>query len=48
MPEGPEVKVLVNYLNKKLKNQTLEDIEILSGKYQRATTKGAFIKINNY
>ena len=43
MPEGPEVKVLVNYLNKKLKNQILEDIEILSGKYQRATTKSTTI-----
>ncbi len=33
MPEGPEVRLLVDILNKKLKNKTIKNIEILGGKY---------------
>jgi len=33
MPEGPEVKILVEKINKKLKNKTLNNIEFLYGRY---------------
>jgi DNA-formamidopyrimidine glycosylase len=54
MPEGPEVKMLVDLLNKKLKNKTIKNIEILGGKYLRkkadfSNLKGLNIKsINCY
>lgn len=35
MPEGPEVKNLVSWLNKDLKNKELINIKILSGRYKR-------------
>ena len=35
MPEGPEVKVLVSELNKKLKNKTLINVDILTGRYTK-------------
>jgi formamidopyrimidine-DNA glycosylase len=35
MPEGPEVRLLVDLLNKKFKNGTIKYIEILGGKYLR-------------
>ncbi len=33
MPEGPEVKYITNYLNKKVKNKMLQNIEINFGRY---------------
>lgn len=33
MPEGPDIKVLINNLNKTFKNKNLENIEILKGRY---------------
>lgn len=39
MPEGPEVKRLVLWLNKKIKNKTLKNIEILNGKYLKKNIK---------
>ena len=35
MPEGPEVKYLVDYLNKQLKNNKITDIIIHGGRYKR-------------
>ncbi len=35
MPEGPEVRLLVDKLNRKIKNKTIKNIEILGGKYLR-------------
>lgn len=35
MPEGPEVKILVDQLNKKLKNSTILSLEINSGRYSK-------------
>ncbi len=35
MPEGPEVRLVVDMLNKKIKNKTIKKIEILGGKYLR-------------
>ncbi len=35
MPEGPEVRLLVDILNKKIKNKTIFKIDILGGKYLR-------------
>ncbi len=35
MPEGPEVKYVTNFLNKKVKNKILNDITINSGRYQK-------------
>jgi DNA-formamidopyrimidine glycosylase len=35
MPEGPEVKYLVDKLNRKLKNKILKNITIKSGRYQK-------------
>lgn len=35
MPEGPETKYLVNWLNKDLKNKKLNNIIILGGRYKR-------------
>ena len=35
MPEGPEVKYLVDSLNKKYKNKFISDINILGGRYKR-------------
>ena len=35
MPEGPEVKYLVDSLNKKYKNKYISDINILGGRYKR-------------
>ncbi len=44
MPEGPEVKLLVDKLNKKLKNKKILTIEVLGGKYLRK--KADFSKLN--
>jgi DNA-formamidopyrimidine glycosylase len=38
MPEGPEVKLLVDMLNRKIKNKTIKNIKILGGKYLRKKT----------
>jgi len=46
MPEGPEVTILSQFLNSKLKNKTLESINILGGKYKRIGIKN-IDKINN-
>lgn len=46
MPEGPEVTILSQYLNTKLKNRIFDSIEILSGKYLRFDLKNAN-KVNN-
>jgi formamidopyrimidine-DNA glycosylase len=35
MPEGPEVRLLVDKLNKKLKTKKITNIKILGGKYLR-------------
>ena len=35
MPEGPEVKIIVSWLNKNIKNKILSDIHILNGRYKR-------------
>ena len=35
MPEGPEVKILVTWLNNNLKNKNLNNIKILGGRYKR-------------
>ena len=35
MPEGPEVKYLVNNLNQKLKNKVLKKINIKGGRYMK-------------
>ena len=35
MPEGPEVKYITNYLNGNLKNKTLNEITINSGRYKK-------------
>lgn len=34
MPEGPEVKLISKYLNKKLANKYIQQIKILGGRYQ--------------
>jgi DNA-formamidopyrimidine glycosylase len=44
MPEGPEVRLLVDKLNKKLKNNKIKNIEILGGKYLRKNAD--FSKLN--
>jgi formamidopyrimidine-DNA glycosylase len=33
MPEGPEVKLISNYLNKKLTGKYIQQINILGGRY---------------
>jgi DNA-formamidopyrimidine glycosylase len=54
MPEGPEVRLLVDKLNKNIKNKTIKKIEVLGGKYHRhkkdfSKLNGLIIKtINNY
>ena len=35
MPEGPEVRLLIDKLNKKLKNKKIKNVQILGGKYLR-------------
>ena len=35
MPEGPEVKKLVDWLNLKIKNKKLTSIKIISGRYKK-------------
>ncbi len=35
MPEGPEVRLLVDILNIKIKNKTIKNVNVLSGKYFR-------------
>ena len=39
MPEGPEVKLIVDKLSKKLKNKTLTKIVVHNGKYTRFTNQ---------
>lgn len=39
MPEGPEITLLSQYLTSKLKNKTLNKINILGGKYKRTGLK---------
>lgn len=39
MPEGPEVKYLVDKLNRKLKNEKIVDINIINGKYKKTPIK---------
>lgn len=43
MPEGPEVKVLVDYLNKNILGNKIEDIKIISGKYTKQKSKATTI-----
>jgi formamidopyrimidine-DNA glycosylase len=45
MPEGPEVKKLVNNLNKKLKNKIILNVIVKGGKYNKA--KKDFSLLNN-
>lgn len=45
MPEGPETKYLVNWLNKDLKNKVLKTIKIHSGRYKRHLPPKNFNKI---
>ena len=40
MPEGPEVIITTQYLNKKLKNKKIVDIIILSGRYTHQKLQG--------
>ena len=40
MPEGPEVKVITDELNKLLKNQVLNNINILGGRYKNKLPEG--------
>ncbi len=46
MPEGPETKYLVNWLNKDLKNKTLKNIIIHGGRYYRHGNPKNLDKIN--
>ena len=49
MPEGPEVKLLVTYLNDNFKNKTLQLVEILSGKYIKSKSSATSIdNINGF
>lgn len=43
MPEGPEVKVLVDYLNRNIIGDKIEDIKIISGKYTKKKSKATTI-----
>jgi len=45
MPEGPEVRLLIDKLNKKLKNKKIKNVQILGGKYLRK--KADFSKLNS-
>jgi DNA-formamidopyrimidine glycosylase len=44
MPEGPEVRQIVDKLNKKLKNKIIKNIEVIGGRYFRRNTD--FSKLN--
>jgi formamidopyrimidine-DNA glycosylase len=47
MPEGPEVRQIVDLLNKKLKNKEIKKIDILGGRYSKNTLKKPdFTKLN--
>ena len=46
MPEGPECKILVDSLNKKLKNKYITKIEIYSGRYHHHSKPKNFDKLN--
>ena len=43
MPEGPEVKILVNVIKKRYTNDILENIEVISGKYMKKKSKATRI-----
>ena len=45
MPEGPETKNLVEWLNKDLKNKVLNSIKIHGGRYKRHSQPKNFNKI---
>ncbi len=47
MPEGPEVRQIVDKLNKKFKNKIIKNIEILGGRYSKISKeKTNFSKLN--
>ena len=46
MPEGPETKNLVEWLNKDLKNKVLKSIKIHSGRYKRHSPQKILIKLS--
>jgi DNA-formamidopyrimidine glycosylase len=47
MPEGPEVRQIVDLLNKKLKNKKIDNIEVLGGRYNKHSLKKPdFNKLN--
>jgi formamidopyrimidine-DNA glycosylase len=43
MPEGPEVRQIVDLLNKKLKNKEIKKIDILGGRYSKNTLKNQIL-----
>ena len=45
MPEGPETRYLVNWLNKDLKNKSIKKILIHSGRYKKHEPPKNFDKI---
>ena len=47
MPEGPEVKSLVNWLNYNIKNKNLIDISIISGRYKKHGPPVGWKKLKN-
>ena len=47
MPEGPEVRQIVDLLNNKLKNKKIDNIEVLGGRYNKHSLKKPdFNKLN--
>ena len=40
MPEGPEVIISTQYLNKKLKNKKITNIKVISGRYTHQKLQG--------
>lgn len=46
MPEGPECTIVANQLNSFVKGKTIEDIEILSGRYLKKEPEGFYHYLN--
>jgi DNA-formamidopyrimidine glycosylase len=40
MPEGPEVKLITEYLNSQIENQVITNIEFISGRYNQTIPQG--------
>jgi DNA-formamidopyrimidine glycosylase len=47
MPEGPEVKLTVDHINKYVKNFKIKDIEIIGGRYIRHKAPNNYLKFRN-